>query len=329
MRYSLTPIRSADERTTLDRIWAASQDADDRAFRPRDGWWSLSGWAARGALLLADGALAGGLAVNRASDGALEARLALLPEHRTTAAARLLVGAVRDEASNGGSPLLRLTLPAGATLARDAALAAGLAVARATLVMLRPAALGPLLAADVPGITIRVLVPGEEGRLLHALNHAWASTWNFRPLTRRALERDLAGQREGFLVAVDRTGRIAGTAHAQFDPAGHNPDGAPYAWISNLTTVPEWRGRGLGRALLSAGVAELHARGARSVTLGVDSGAAASIALYRSAGFAEFDRIELWERSGSVAADEDCPAEGRWGSGGQRASEPAGTADSR
>lgn len=88
MRYSLTPIRSADERTTLDRIWAASQDADDRAFRPRDGWWSLSGWAARGALLLADGFPAGGLAVNRAPDGGLEARLALLPQHRTTAAAR-------------------------------------------------------------------------------------------------------------------------------------------------------------------------------------------------------------------------------------------------
>lgn len=295
MRYSLTPIGNTDERAILDRIWAVSQDADDRAFRPRDGWWSLSGWAARGALLLADGAPVGGLAVNRAPDVAAEARLALLPEHRTMAAARLLVGAARGQASNCGSTLLRLTLPAGATWARDAASASGFAVARATLVMLRLAALGPLLAAVVPGITIRVLLAGEEGRLLHALNHAWASSWNFRPLTRRALERDLAGQREGFLVAVDRAGHIAGTAHAQFDPAGRNPDGVPYAWISNLTTVPEWRGRGLGRALLGAAVADLHRRGAHSTTLGVDSGAAVPIALYRSAGFAEVDRLELWE----------------------------------
>ena len=295
MRYSLTPIRSADERATLDQIWAVSQDADDRAFRPRDGWWSLSGWATRGALLLADGILAGGLAVNRAPDGATEARLALLPEHRTMAAACLLVDAARGEASNGGSTLLRLTLPAGAAWARDAALASGFAVARATLVMLRPAALGPVIAADVSGITIRALAPGEEGRLLHALNHAWASTWNFRPLTRRALERDLAGHREGFLVAVDSIGHIAGTAHAQFDPTGRNPDGASYAWISNLTTVPEWRGRGLGRALLDTAIANLHRRGAHSITLGVDSGAAAPLALYRLAGFAEMDRLELWE----------------------------------
>lgn len=305
MRYSLTPIGSADERATLDRIWAASQDADDRAFRPRDGWWSLSGWASRAALLLADGAPAGGLAVNRAPDTALEARLALLPEHRAVTAARLLVGAAHAEAGASGSILLRLTLPAGALWAREAAEAAGLAVARATLVMLRPADRGPLRTADVPGITIRTLAPGEEGRLLHALNHAWASTWNFRPLTRRALERDLAGHREGFLVAVDHSGRIAGTAHAQFDPAGRNPDGAPYAWIANLTTVPAWRGRGLGRALLSAAIADLQRRGARSTTLGVDGGAAAPLALYRSAGFAEVGRLELWEtalRPGAGAA---------------------------
>lgn len=56
-----------------------------------------------------------------------------------------------------------------------------------------------------------------------------------------------------------------GTVHAQFDPAGRNPDGAPYTWISNLTTDPEWRRHSLGRALLSASVAWLHERGALSV----------------------------------------------------------------
>ena len=54
-------------------------------------------------------------------------------------------------------------------------------------------------------------------------------------------------------------------------------------------------GRAWGRALLSAGIAALHARGAQSVTLGVDSGAAAPLTLYRSAGFTEIDRLELWE----------------------------------
>jgi ribosomal protein S18 acetylase RimI-like enzyme len=302
MRYTFTSINTADEQAVLDRIWTASQDADDRAFRPHDGWWSLSAWAERGALLLDAGVPIGGMALHPAPDGALEARLALLPDRRTHTAAWLLVGAAQGEAQADGAPLLRLALPGAATWAREAVAAAGLAVARATLVMSRPATRGPLDATVVPGITIRALTPGEEGRLLHALNHAWAGTWNFRPLTRRALERDLTGQREGFLIAVDAVGRIAGTVHAQFDAAGKNPDGAPYAWIANLTTAPEWRGRGLGRSLLSAGIAVLHSSGARSVTLGVDSGAAAPIALYRSAGFVEIDRLELWERAREVPA---------------------------
>ena len=33
-----------------------------------------------------------------------------------------------------------------------------------------------------------------------------------------------------------------------------NPDGAPRAWISNLTVDPSQRGRGLGRAMLLAGI---------------------------------------------------------------------------
>lgn len=295
MRYRTTRIAGDDERTTLNRIWGASQDADDRGFRPRDGWWSLSAWAASATLLLADGEPIGGAAVKAAPDGALEARLALLPEHRTPGAARRLVRAARQEAQATSSTRLRLTVPARATWAREAADAAGLIIARSTLVMLRPADLGPLAPTAVPGVEIRPIQVGEDGRVLHALNHAWAGTWNFRPLTRRALERDLAGQRAGFLVAVDAEGRIAGTAHAQFDPEGENLDGGSLAWVSNLTTDPAWRGKGLGRALLSAGIAALHRRGATSVMLGVDGGAVAPLALYRSVGFGEVDRLELWE----------------------------------
>jgi ribosomal protein S18 acetylase RimI-like enzyme len=295
MPYSLLPIDDQPSLDALDRIWAASQDADDRGFRPRGGWWRLSAWASQALLLHADGAPIGGVALNQAPDGAIEARLALLPERRTPEAARRLVAAALHAAAVHDAPRLRLALPARASWARDAASAAGLTIARATIIMLRPAILGPLPAAPVAGLRIRPIVEGEEGRVLHALNHAWAGTWNFRPLTRRALERDLAGQREGFLLAVDDAGRIAGTVHAQLDLGTQNPDGAPYAWVSNLTTTPEWRGRGLGRALLNAGIESLRSRGAGSVALGVDSGAAAPVALYRSAGFAEVDGLELWE----------------------------------
>lgn len=295
MRYTIQTIGSPEARAVLDQIWELSQNADDRGFRPHSGWWSLSAWAAQALLLFADTTPIGGIAINQAPDGAHEVRLALLPEHRTPEAAQKLVRAVLRTIETSGATRLRLTLPARATWAREAAIASGLTVARATLVMLRPSRLGPLPAASVSDLEIRPLAKGEEGRLLHALNHAWAGTWNFRPLTRRALERDLDGQHAGFLLAADANGRIGGTIHAQFDLEGRNPDGAPFAWLSNLTTAPEWRGHGLGRALLSAGIKHLHERGAVSVALGVDSGAIAPVTLYRSAGFTEIDRLELWE----------------------------------
>jgi ribosomal protein S18 acetylase RimI-like enzyme len=54
--------------------------------------------------------------------------------------------------------------------------------------------------------------------------------------------------------------------------------------------------------MLGAGIAALHRRGATSVMLGVDAGAGAPLALYRSVGFREVDRLELWEASLQASA---------------------------
>jgi mycothiol synthase len=106
-------------------------------------------------------------------------------------------------------------------------------------------------------------------------------------------------QRDGMLVAVDAAddGSIIGTSHAVFNPAANNPDGAPYAWISNLTTDPAWRGKGLGRTLLAAGLAHLRKRGGQSVALAVDGGNPAALNLYRSAGFETLSTVVIWELS--------------------------------
>lgn len=302
MHDQLVPVTTDADRAALDALWGASQAADDRGFRPQGGWWSLARWAATSVLLRAGSTPIGALALNWAPDGAAEARLALLPGRRTSEAAHVLVRSALEQAGIMGAATARLTLPGAAAWARSAAAEQGFAVARATLVMRRPATLGPLPTRAVPGVRIRPLAAGEEGRVLHALNHAWVGTWNFRPLTRQALARDLSASRAGFLLAVDDQERIVGTVHAQFDRDGQNLDGGPFAWLANLTTDPAWRGKGLGRVLLAAGSAWLHAQGASSVMLGVDAGAPAPLALYRSAGFGDVDSLELWERALPVSA---------------------------
>ena len=194
--------------------------------------------------------------------------------------------------------MVRLFTPIDAQWAAKPARALGFQTVREQQVMLRPADAALPRVVLAPGVRIRPIIDGEEPALLQFLNHAWVGTWNFRPITMEALRADLAGQRHGMLVAVDEAdpGRILGTCHAMFDEGRRNPDGQPYAWISNLTTDPAARGRGLGRALLTAGLHELHAQGAGSVALGVDGGAVVPLALYRSVGFQTMSAVAISER---------------------------------
>ena len=280
-------------------VWSMSQDADEPLGRPSGGWWSVTGWATTGRVLVAAGAVVGVAAVEyKPGAEAAEARVALLPAHRRRRQAVELIRATITLARGLCAPVVRLYTPVAARWAAEPAEALGFHAIREQHVMLRPADAAPPIAAPVPGIRIRPLMDGEEPALLQFLNHAWAGTWNFRPITMGALRSDLEGQRQGMLVAVDEAdhARIVGTCHAMFDQAYHNPDGQPYAWISNLTTDPASRGRGLGRALLVAGLHYLRAKGAGSIALGVDGGATVPLALYRSVGFATISAVAISER---------------------------------
>ena len=284
---------------TVERVWSVSQDLDEPLGRPSGGWWSIMDWATTVRVLVVAGAVVGVAAVEyRPGAEAAEARVALLPAHRVRHQAAMLIGATIALARQAGAPLLRPYVPVSATWATEPARASGFDPIRELQVMLRPVDAPPLAAPRVPGVRIRPLAAGEEPALLRFLNRAWAGTWNFRPITAEALHADLERQRDGMLVAVDIAGedRIVGTCHAIFDPVHHNPDGHPYAWISNLTTDPAWRGRGLGRALLAAGLEYLRLQGAGSIALGVDGGAAVPLALYRSAAFATTSAVAIWER---------------------------------
>jgi ribosomal protein S18 acetylase RimI-like enzyme len=153
-------------------------------------------------------------------------------------------------------------------------------------------------AASESAFRIRSMRPGEEEHVLSALNRAWTGTWNFVPIPLEMLKRDLDGQREGMLlgVEVDAPDHIIATCHAVFEPGQQNPDGNPRAWISNLTADPDFRGRGIARGMLAAGIEHLRARGATSITLGVDADNPAPFRLYQSVGFEVSSSQEAWDK---------------------------------
>ena len=222
--------------------------------------------------------------------------MALAPSAREARAADELVEASIDLA--GPARLLRQWIPSRANWARHAAERAGFERVRTVYHMLRPADASPLEARPPDGVRIRPIRPGEEARVLAALNRNWSTTWGFVPIRLDQLREDLEGQAEGMLLGVDAADedRIIATCHAIFDPTDQNPDGHPRAWISNLTVDPDQRGRGLGRLLLAAALAHLRQGGAGSITLGVDGGNETPLKLYRSAGFDVISSIDAWDR---------------------------------
>lgn len=294
--YTVRPIEPA-EWEKFHFIWEISQDTDDPAGRPTQGWWHLGDWADEGLVLL-EGSMAMGLAALKpASDrAAIEVRLAFLPQYRQPQAVARLIEAVFEKSQQDSFGSARFFISGGGTWATGAIASYGIELFRAYHAMLLPAAIE---VPDVPvpeGVRIRPMADGEDETVLAALNRAWATTWEFRPVPMSALQADLVGQRAGFLVAVPSTGetKVVGTCHAIFDPTNSNPDSGLFAKISNLTNDPDWRGRGLGRALLTAGIHLLRERGATSVTLGVDGGNPVPMALYGSMGFKSISRLEVW-----------------------------------
>jgi ribosomal protein S18 acetylase RimI-like enzyme len=230
-------------------------------------------------------------------DDAMPARLALEVASRKAPLAALLVRGGIDLVREAGGKRARLFVPSKATWIHAAAREAGFEPVRTVAHMMLPVEAPTPLAPDVPGLTLRSIRPGEDERVLAALNRAWTGTWNFVEITIDMLAHDLEGQRDGMLLGVeaDAPEHIVATCHAVFDPSQQNPDGNPRAWISNLTVDPDVRGRGIARHMLAAGIEHLRAHGATSVTLGVDASDPAPFTLYQSVGFQVVSSQEAWD----------------------------------
>jgi ribosomal protein S18 acetylase RimI-like enzyme len=190
----------------------------------------------------------------------------------------------------------RMFLPDRAVWAEAALRGAGFVRVRTIAHMQLPPTVPSLAIRPIAGITIRSIAAGEDDDVLAALNRNWQGTWNFVSITPSMLASDLAGQRDGMWLSVDTNGQIVATCHAMFETSDDSLAQGPQAWISNLTVAPEVRQRGLGRAMLAAGIAYLRAHGAGVITLGVDADEPAPYSLYRSVGFQVISSLNAWDR---------------------------------
>ena len=101
------------------------------------------------------------------------------------------------------------------------------------------------------------------------------------PWSETSVRSELSNPLSLWLVAEDG-GKVVGYVGSQ--------SVAPEADVMNLAVAPEWRSRGIGRALMTALIAQLHSRGITALFLEVRVGNMPAQNLYRSLGFAEVGR---------------------------------------
>ncbi|RAW47153.1 ribosomal-protein-alanine N-acetyltransferase [Halorubrum sp. 48-1-W] len=113
-----------------------------------------------------------------------------------------------------------------------------------------------------------------------------------------------------FLVA-EREGAVVGYLVADVTPNA----GRDIGHVKDLAVHPEFRGRGIGRALLRAGLARLRAAGATVAKLEVREGNDPARSLYGAEGFEPVRRATRYYRDGEDALVLAVDLV-EWGSGG-------------
>lgn len=206
------------------------------------------------------------------------------PHHRAEeeqAIGTELLRAALAEVGRLGGGHVHLWVPKPRTVQDELLLRLGFSRGRALFQMRRPLPADP----PPPELRTRPFRPGvDEDAWLELNNRAFdwhpeQGGWTKETLAAREAEPWF--DPEGFLLTEEQ-GRLVGfcwtKVHASADPA--------LGEIYVIATDPDVRGRGLGRALVLAGLAHLAGRGLRVGMLYVDATNAPALRLYQDLGFA-------------------------------------------
>lgn len=163
----------------------------------------------------------------------------------------------------------------------------------------------PKVGEEPDGISIRPARDEADERLIWTTTEAaFAQHWGHRPRTfeqwtkrRKQYDHD-----PGLWWMAFAGDHLVGTLVGKIPPGGEG-------WIQDVGVLPEWRRRGIARALLERSFAAFYERGLPSVALGVDSGnTTGATKVYEQAGMSVTRGFSIWEkmlRDGVVISEDD------------------------
>ena len=149
--------------------------------------------------------------------------------------------------------------------------------------------------ADQALLGCRCLRRGEEDKLTEIQNRSFTGTWGYNPNTVEeiAYRTNSSNCSPEDIILASEGDRVTGYCWTGIDSAGEAAAAANTGRIFMLGVDPEYRGRGIGRKVLLAGLAHLKRKGIRMTGLTVDSENEVAGELYRSIGFV-VESSSLW-----------------------------------
>ena len=147
--------------------------------------------------------------------------------------------------------------------------------------------------------TSRHLQPGEEDKLAQIQNRCFADTWGYNPNTPEeiAYSLNLSHCSPEDVILVYERDKLIGYCWTMINRETEAANGEKKGRIFMLGVDPDYRGKGIGKMALQAGLAYFKNKGVRVIELTVDSENKAALALYRSAGFKTWTSSLYYEKT--------------------------------
>jgi mycothiol synthase len=154
-------------------------------------------------------------------------------------------------------------------------------------------------AATQSGLEFRHLKAGEEGLLAWIENRCFIDTWGFNPNTAEYIgwELSIRGDCPDDVILALSEGKTIGYCWTEAKYGQDSSTGKRKGRIYMLGVDTDYRGKGLGKKLLRAGLLHLRNKGRELIDITVDSQNIVAVTLYRSLGFQMHGETAWYEKA--------------------------------